>query len=107
MWTILIFDAVAAMFVGMAIAGLINLRWVRRLPVLETLPATPHRIRCSVVIAARDEAARIELTLRHLLAQRGVEAEFIIVDDRSTDGTSDIVRRIAKDDPRVQVKRVD
>lgn len=107
MWTILLFDAVAALFVGMAIAGLINLRWVRRLPALETLPATPNPIRCSVVIAARDEAARIEQTLRHLLAQWDVEFEIIVVDDRSTDGTGDIVRRIAKDDPRVQVKRVD
>lgn len=107
MWELLIFDTVAAMFVGMAIAGLINLRWVRRLPDLAKLPDTPNRIRCSVVIAARDEAARIEQTLRHLLAQRGVEAEFIVVDDRSTDGTSDIVHRIARDDPRVQVKRVD
>src|SRR5262245_2868349 len=113
MWTILIFDVVAALFVGMAIAGLINLRWVRRLPSLKEL-ATPGRklpveqpVRCSVVIAARDEAARIEQTLRHLLAQRGVEAEFIIVDDRSTDGTGDIVDRFAKDDSRVRVKRVE
>lgn len=107
MWTILIFDAVAAMFVGMAIAGFINLRWVRRLPALETLPETANPIRCSIVIAARDEAARIETTLRHQLAQRGVEFEIIIVDDRSTDGTGDIVHRIANDDPRVKVKRVD
>jgi hypothetical protein len=41
MRTVLIFDAVAAMFVGMSIAGLINLRWVRRLPSLEEL-TTPH-----------------------------------------------------------------
>jgi glycosyltransferase involved in cell wall biosynthesis len=111
MWAILIFDVVAALFVGMSIAGLINLRWVRRMPSLEELTAAGREsgkpIRCSVVIAARDEAARIEQTLRHLLAQRGVEAEFIVVDDRSADGTGDIVARFAKDDSRVQVKRVD
>jgi glycosyltransferase involved in cell wall biosynthesis len=60
-----------------------------------------------VVIAARDEEARIEGTLRHLLAQRWVEAEFIVVDDRSTDRTGEILRRLAKEDVRVKVKRVE
>jgi hypothetical protein len=73
------------MFVGMSIAGLINLRWVRRLPSLEELTAAEREsqkpVRCSVVIAARDEVAPLEQTLRHLLAQRGVEADFIVVDD--------------------------
>jgi glycosyltransferase involved in cell wall biosynthesis len=60
-----------------------------------------------VVIAARDEEARIEGTVRHLLAQRGVEAEFIVVDDRSTDRTGEILRRLAKEDPRLQLRRVE
>ena len=107
MWEILIFDFVAALFVGMSIAGLINLHWVRRLPALETLPDTTHPTRCSVVIAARDEAARIEQTLRHLLAQRGVELEIIVVDDRSADGTGEILHRLAQEDARVKVQRVD
>jgi glycosyltransferase involved in cell wall biosynthesis len=111
MWAILIFDAAAALFVGMSIAGLINLRWVRRLPSLEKLPAAGREseksIRCSVVVAAREEAARIEQTLRRLLAQRGVSLEVIIVDDRSADGTGDIVRVVAQSDPRVQLKRVE
>src|SRR6185436_10465400 len=33
--------------------------------------------------------------------------EFIVVDDRSTDGTGEILRRLAKEDTRVRVKRVD
>jgi len=45
-------------------------------------------VRCSVVVAARDEEARIEDTVRHLLAQRGVELEVVVVDDRSTDRTA-------------------
>jgi glycosyltransferase involved in cell wall biosynthesis len=60
-----------------------------------------------VVVAARDEEARIENTVRHLLAQCGVEVEIIIVDDRSTDRTSEILRRLAAEDARVQVKRVE
>ena len=113
MWATLIFSGTAVLFLAMTIAALWHLRWVRRLPALEALmgpgqPATAQApaVRCSVVIAARDEQARIEQTIRHLLAQRGVETEFIVVDDRSTDRTGEILRRLAKEDARVQVKRV-
>ncbi len=97
MWAKLIFDGTAALFLGMTIAALLNLRWVRRLPSLEALAselfASPleKAMRCSVVIAARDEEARIEQTIRHLLAQRGVELEIIVVDDRSADRTGEIL----------------
>jgi glycosyltransferase involved in cell wall biosynthesis len=114
MWATLIFIGTAVMFLAMACSSLWHLRWVRRLPALEALAPAPgsaaspeERIRCSVVIAARDEEARIEQTIRHLLALRGVEAEFIIVDDRSTDRTAEILARLAKEDTRVRVKRVD
>src|SRR5262245_15450423 len=99
MWATLIFCGVGAMFLGMTLASLWHLRWVRRLPPLHTFtpaegssPLSPiGLVRCSVIIAARDEEARIEGTVRHLLAQRGLEAEFIVVDDRSTDRTSEIL----------------
>ena len=107
MWTTLIFIGTALLFLAMTLAALWNLRWVRRLPALEKLPTAEGRVQCSVVIAARDEEARIEQTLRHLLAQRGVEAEVIVVDDRSTDRTGEILRRLAKEDARLQVQRVD
>jgi glycosyltransferase involved in cell wall biosynthesis len=115
MWATLIFSGTATLFLSMTFAALWHLRWVRRLPALEAFTtaegsasSSPEgRVRCSVVIAARDEGARIKGTLRHLLAQRGVEAEFIVVDDRSTDRTSDILRRLAKEDSRLRVKRVD
>src|SRR5262249_2281849 len=38
---------------------------------------------------------------------RGVEAECIIVDDRSTDRTSEILRQMAQEDTRLKVQRVD
>ena len=114
MWATLIFSGTAALFLAMTISALWHMRWVRRLPSLDSLTATPELafspgepIRCSVVIAARDEEARIEQTIRHVLAQRGVEVELIIVDDRSTDRTSEILERLAKQDGRVRTKRVD
>ena len=113
MWMTLIFDGVAGLFLTWTFFALWHLQWVRRLPKLgasataESGSLEVKRVRCSVVIAARDEEARIEQTIRHLLAQCGVEAEFIVVDDRSTDRTSEILERLAGEDARVQVKRVD
>jgi hypothetical protein len=70
------------------------------LPVLPVLP------RASVVVPARDEAERIEGTLRRLLAQQHVELEIVVVDDRSRDATAEIVERVARTDPRVKLVRV-
>lgn len=64
-------------------------------------------MRCSVVVAARDEATRLEETVRRLLAQRGVAVDVIVVDDRSTDGTGDILRRLVSEDARVQAVQVE
>jgi len=107
MWMPLAFVGTAIVFLAMTLVALWHLRWVRRLPSAAELPALTRSVRCSVVIAARDEQARIEQTLRHLLAQRGVELEIIVVDDRSTDRTGDILQRLAQEDARIRVKRVD
>jgi cellulose synthase/poly-beta-1,6-N-acetylglucosamine synthase-like glycosyltransferase len=108
MWVTLVFGGTAGLFLFWTLFSLWHIRWVRRLPALDKLTSpTEPRVRCSVVIAARDEEARIEETIRHLLVQRGAEFEFIVVDDRSTDRTSEILRRLAKEDPRLQVRRVD
>lgn len=64
-------------------------------------------IRCSVVVAARDEQARIEQTVRRLIAQDGIEVEVIVVDDRSTDDTPEILRALAREDSRLRLIRVD
>ncbi|MBX9578926.1 MAG: glycosyltransferase [Gemmataceae bacterium] len=61
----------------------------------------------TVIVAARDEAARIETTVRRLLAQRGVGLRLVVVDDRSADETGPILRRLAAEDPRLEVVRVD
>src|SRR5580658_1268182 len=112
MWPTLIFCAAIAVFLSMTVAASCHLRWVRRLPALTTttapaLSSPSQRVRCSVVIAARDEERRIEGTVRRLLAQREVEVEFFIVDDRSTDRTGEILRQLAKEDGRVKLKRVE
>lgn len=105
----LIFTGTAALFTGMALASLRDLRWMHRLPQLQELPTssvTPLP-RCSVIIAARNEEARIENAIRHLLQQTAVTLEIIVVDDRSTDQTTSILDRLAAEDTRVRTLRVD
>lgn len=55
----------------------------------------------SIIIPARDEAHVIGQTVRALLASTYDNFELIVIDDRSTDGTGDVVRAI--DDPRLLV----
>jgi len=51
----------------------------------------------SVVVTARDEAGEIETTVRRLLAQTYPALEVIVVDDRSTDGTGEILERLREE----------
>ncbi|MEW2143724.1 glycosyltransferase family 2 protein [Micromonospora vinacea] len=56
----------------------------------------------AVLLPLRDEATRVTPCLRALLAQRGVPGlRVVVLDDGSTDGTADVVRAVAGDDPRV------
>ena len=74
------------------------------------LPPAPPRAGCtsiSVVVPARDEAARIGALVASVLAQDHPALELIVVDDRSIDATGDAARGAACGDPRVAVLRVE
>jgi hypothetical protein len=68
--------------------------------------AGPRLPRVSVIVPARDEAAAVEATLTSLLGLEYPELEVIAVDDRSEDGTGEIMDRVAARDPRCQVVHV-
>jgi glycosyltransferase involved in cell wall biosynthesis len=59
----------------------------------------------SIVIPAYNESARLPSTLVSVTScihRRGWDAEIIVVDDGSTDGTADMVRKFAANTPGVQ-----
>jgi glycosyltransferase involved in cell wall biosynthesis len=60
----------------------------------------------SVIVAARNEARKIEAALQSVLAQDYPNHEFITVDDRSTDETGSILDRLANKDTRLHVVRI-
>jgi cellulose synthase/poly-beta-1,6-N-acetylglucosamine synthase-like glycosyltransferase len=72
---------------------------------LRDYPPTPPRNAplVSVVIPARNEAHNIVTCVESVLASTWPSLEVIVVDDHSTDGTGDLVRAIARRDPRVRV----
>jgi len=61
----------------------------------------------SIMVPARNEADQIERCIRSLLAQDYPNFEVLVVDDRSEDETADIVERIAREDRRLRLIRID
>jgi dolichol-phosphate mannosyltransferase len=62
----------------------------------------------SVVIPAHNEAEVVEPTLRGLidhLGPEGIDYEIVVVDDASSDGTGDVVAKVAAEEPRVRCVR--
>jgi glycosyltransferase involved in cell wall biosynthesis len=97
-----------AFFASLSLPAVLrHARLVQRLPPLGhgAAPAgDPPRV--SVVVAARDEAATIDRTVRTLLAQRDVAIDVTVVSDRSVDGTAAVVDAIAAVDSRVRCIQV-
>src|SRR5829696_7948180 len=62
--------------------------------------------RVSIVVAARDEARAVEAAVRSLLRQDYPDLEVVAVDDRSTDGTGELLDRLAAAEPRLHVAHV-
>lgn len=59
----------------------------------------------SIVVPARNEAARIGTLVASVRAQDHPDFEVIVVDDRSTDGTGDAVMTASANDPRFRILR--
>ena len=78
----------------------LNLR-VLRTPSAEPPPVDEP---VSLLLPVRDEAHHVGACLAALLAQDALsDLEILVLDDGSTDGTTDVVRAVAGSDPRVRL----
>jgi glycosyltransferase involved in cell wall biosynthesis len=59
-----------------------------------------------LITPARNEAQFIELTLKSMVGQTFRPLKWVIVSDGSTDGTDDIVRKYAADNPWIELLRM-
>jgi glycosyltransferase involved in cell wall biosynthesis len=100
-----IFDALV--FLAVIVPFVLLVRHRNAIPKPPAPTATVTLPRVSVVMAARDEAATIGRAVGSLLAQDYSDLEIIVVDDRSSDTTGDVMRELAAKDPRVVALRVD
>ena len=73
---------------------------LRRLEEFTALPRVP---RVSILVPARNEARVIERCVASLLAQDYPDFDVLVLDDGSTDGTGEILRRLAAADGRLRV----
>lgn len=96
----LVFLAVVVPFVLLAI----NRNAIPKLPVARAGAVLP---RLSVIVPARDEASALGRALGSVLAQDYPELEIIVVDDRSSDATGEVLRELAARDSRLVTMRVD
>jgi hypothetical protein len=99
-----LFAVIACVWLGVTVSALRALRWLRALPALP--PDGTERATVTAVVPARDEEDRIGPTVERLLAQRGVELDVVVVDDRSRDRTGAIVAALGERDGRVRLARV-
>lgn len=94
---VILLYALAVPYVGLMLMVCVGLLRERR------PERTAERPPVTVVIPAHNEADRLEATLASLSAQRYPgSAEFVIVDDRSTDATAEIIDRAAARDARIR-----
>jgi len=96
-----------AFWVAGVAPSLVSLLWRSLDSVVATLKPPTTWPKVSIIVPARDEAAKIEPAMRSKLAIDYPNFELIAVDDRSQDATGPILDRLAAEDPRLCVVHLD
>ncbi len=96
-----------AFWVAGVAPSLVSLLWRPLDSVVAALKAPTVWPKISIIVPARDEAAKIEAAMRSKLAIDYPNFELIAVDDRSQDATGAILDRLAAEDPRLGVIHLD
>lgn len=107
----MLLDILSTLSCGLWVYSLIYLyRAVASMPVLgdeARFEETAEWPTLSVIIPACNEAEHLEAALESLLAEGYPRLELIVIDDRSTDGTGEIVDRLAASDSRVRAIHIE
>lgn len=84
------------------------LRAIKSMPILKNLnPPEPTKWpRVSVIMPGRNEADRIEAAVRSRMSDDYPDIEFILVEDRSDDGTAEITDKLAAENPKLKVVHI-
>jgi hypothetical protein len=105
-WSVVIATLFSSVYWLNTTVSLLRLR--TKVPKLTRLQATlpSYWPRISVIIPACNEATTIEGALAAHLASTYPHIEFVVIDDRSTDASGEIMDRIAQTDARVKVVHI-
>jgi Glycosyl transferase family 2 len=99
--------AAAAPFFYLAILLDASLMMRRQQSLAQIVPASPPLPRISIIAAARNEERKIGPAVRSLLAQDYPDLEVVLINDRSTDRTAEILAEISREDRRLQLITID
>ncbi|HDN79382.1 MAG: glycosyl hydrolase [Chloroflexi bacterium] len=98
------YQAAVTIFLSLLLLNLVNnLRLLKKPSLDGELPSPAPKV--SVLIPARDEERNIGSCLSSLLNQHYPDMEVLVLDDHSSDGTGEIVARMAASDSRLRFLR--
>jgi hypothetical protein len=98
--------AASLLLAGWLVWSLLGGMTRRSLIRLDAVPEVRALPSLTVVVPCRNEERDVERAMRSLLAQQLPALRIVAVDDRSTDGTGELLDRLAATDPRLEVLHV-
>ena len=99
----LIIIFITSAFIVISLTLIMNIFMFPRLDDNKQQPASDDKPFVSIMIPARNEAHIIDNTIGNLLAQNYPNYEIILLDDNSTDGTSEIAFKHSQNNPRLTI----